>query len=193
MQKLGYKAIIFDLYGVLALNGWQAFKYVHFHDRPEVWQEVYELGRQVDAGLTDYNDFIQAVASRSNESAAAVRHQLEHTALNQPLLTYIRTELAPQYLLGVLSNASSNKVVDELFSTEDEALFEAILLSHHVGLTKPQTEMYEAIAARLRVEVQECIFVDDQERHVEGARDAGMHALIYTDVERLQRELGKLV
>ncbi|MEJ0073284.1 MAG: HAD-IA family hydrolase [Candidatus Saccharibacteria bacterium] len=187
------KAVIFDLYGVLALNGWQAFKTKHFTDREDVWTEVFKLGRKVDAGQADYTELIRFTAEQTGESEATVRYQLEHTVVNRELLSYIRTELKPRYKLGILSNASTNKVIDELFMPEDEALFDAIVLSHHVGLTKPQAEMYHAIAARLRLRPAECLFVDDQERHAAGAEYAGMRALVYTDLPALKLGLGKLI
>jgi HAD superfamily hydrolase (TIGR01509 family) len=184
------KAIIFDLYGVLALNGWQAFKARHLTDKPATWDEVFELGRKVDAGLADYGELIHFTAKKTGESEATVRYQLEHTTVNDELLSYIATDLKPRYKLGILSNASSN-IVSELFLPAQEQLFDAIVLSHHVGLTKPDAGMYEAIAEKLYVDTKECIFVDDQERHVIGAKAAGMQALVYEEVEVLRKEIQK--
>jgi len=185
------KAVIFDLYGVLALNGWQAFKAEHFSEHEDVWDEVFELGRKVDAGLADYNELISFTAEKTGESEAAVRYQLEHTLANQELLSYIRTDLKPYYQLGILSNASSSKVIDQIFSADDEALFDAIVLSHHIFLVKPNTEMYRAIATRLDVAEADCLFIDDQERHVEGARAAGMQAFVFTGVADLKTKVGE--
>lgn len=186
------KAIIFDLYGVLAINGWQAFKEFHFSDRPEVWTQVFELGKMVDAGLKDYDDLVQFTAEQTGQPASVVRHQLEHTVANEPLLEYIRTELKPHYKIGILSNAGSN-IVERIFTPEQQAIFDAIVLSHHVGLTKPHAGMYQTIANRLSVEPADCLFIDDQERHVNGALDAGMQAFIYTDLAELRQKLSDLL
>lgn len=177
---------------MLALNGWQAFKAKHFTEREDVWYQVFELGRKVDAGLADYSDLIALTAQKTGESEATVRYQLEHTLPNQELLDYIRAELKPYYCLGILSNASSNKVIDQIFTLEDEALFDAIVLSHHTGLTKPHTEMYRAIASRLNIPEEDCLFVDDQERHVEGARAAGMQGYVFTSVADLKKHIEEL-
>jgi HAD superfamily hydrolase (TIGR01509 family) len=186
------KAIIFDLYGVLALNGWQAFKELHFSDRLDVWEQVFELGKQVDAGLKSYDDLVQFTAEQTGQSQAVVRHQLEHTVANEPLLDYIRITLKPHYKIGILSNAGTN-VVERIFTAEQQDLFDAVVLSHHVGYTKPQFEMYDVIANRLETDLADCLFIDDQERHVTGARDAGMQALVYTDVMQLQSQLKTLL
>lgn len=186
------RAIIFDLYGVLAQNGWQAFKTKHFATREDVWTKVFKLGRQVDAGQADYLELIRFTAEQTGESEQTVRYQLEHTLPNEALLEYIAATLKPHYRLGILSNASSTKVLDEVFTAEQKALFDVVTLSHHTGLTKPDTAAYEVIADRLGVGPEECLFVDDQERHVAGARSTGMRALVYTDVTSLKQEISTL-
>lgn len=183
------KAVIFDLYGVLALNGWQAFKTRHVTDNPEVAQELFELGRQVDAGLAEYGDFVRLAAEQTGETEQTVRYQLEHTAANEALLDYIIQELRPRYRLGILSNASSDDVLERVFSPEQRRIFDAITFSHHVGHTKPEPEMYAAAAARLGVAPEECVFVDDQERHVAGAEAAGMRGVLYRNLAQLKAEL----
>jgi putative hydrolase of the HAD superfamily len=183
------QAIIFDLYGVLALNGWQSFKSQHFAENSAAAEELFELGRQVDAGLAEYRDFVRLAAEQTGETEATVRYQLEHTAANQPLLTYIERELKPHYRIGILSNASSDEVLERVLSVEQRALFDVVTLSHHVGRTKPEPAMYAAAAERLGALPAECVFIDDQLRHVRGAQDAGMRGLLYKDLTQLKRDL----
>jgi FMN phosphatase YigB (HAD superfamily) len=186
------RAVIFDFYGVLALNGWQAFKTLHFTDRPELWDQVFELGRKVDAGSANYDELVAFTARVTGESEPTVRYQLEHTVADKRLLQFIQTELKPHYKLGVLSNASSN-VVGKVLAPEDEALFDAIVLSHHVGLTKPDPKMYKAVVDKLGVGMEEALLVDDQERHANGARVAGMQALVYKDFDEFTKDIRPLL
>lgn len=174
------RAIIFDFYGVLALNGWQDFKQRHFADRPDVWDQVYRLGRRVDAREVSREELVAFTAQVSGESKSVVREQLDHTLANIELLDYIARELHGRYRLGILSNASTN-VVEHILSPEQAGLFDAAVLSHHVGLTKPDTRMYQSIAERLGVKSENCVYVDDQERHLAGARAAGMQTILYTN------------
>jgi HAD superfamily hydrolase (TIGR01509 family) len=183
------EAIIFDLYGVLAINGWQAFKAVHFADREEVWDQVFQLGRQVDAGLSDYAELIHFTVEATGESEATVRYQLEHTVANVELVEFIRTELLGRYKLGILSNANNDEVIKRIFTPEQQGLFDVILLSHHVGMSKPDVRMYEVVAGRLDVPISACLFVDDREHHVAGASEAGMQALLYTDMPDFKKDL----
>lgn len=188
MIKPPVRAIIFDLYGVLILNGWPAFKARHFTEREHLWHELHLLGRKVDAGLADYMEMIRFAAEQTGETETAVRHELEHSVVDGELLTYIRTKLKPTYKLGILSNAGTN-ITERLFTSDQLNLFDTQVLSHGVGLTKPQPEMYHMIADRLGLEPAECLFVDDHERHLAGAENVGMRTLLYTDLERFQTEL----
>jgi HAD superfamily hydrolase (TIGR01509 family) len=182
------RAIIFDFYGVLALNGWQEFKQRHFADRPEVWDQVYRLGRRVDAREVSRDELVAFTAKVSGQSEATVREQLDHSVANDELFDYIAADLHGRCKLGILSNASTN-VVEHILSPEQAALFDAAVLSHHVGMTKPDVRMYRHIAEKLGVAPAECVFVDDQARHLAGAAAAGMQTILYTNFMQLKHDL----
>lgn len=187
------RAVIFDLYGVLAINGWQAFKAKHFANREEVWDQVFQLGRQVDAGLSDYAELVGFTAEATGESEATVRFQLEHTVANAELLDFIAADLAGRYKLGILSNTSNGDVLNRVFTPAQLALFDAIVLSRQLGFAKPDPLAYEAVANKLDLPLNRCLFIDDREHHATGARDAGMHALLFTNVSELKSELMELL
>jgi len=187
------RAIIFDLYGVLAINGWQAFKAVHFSDREDVWDQVHQLSRKVDTGVNDYDELVRFTATATGESEATVRFQLEHTVANRELLDFIRDELQGNYKLGLLSNASRSEVIDHIFSADQKALFDVIVMSRQTGIVKPDRRAYELIAAEIAVPTEACLLIDDQERHVDGAHRAGMQAIRFSEVDSLQAELATLL
>jgi HAD superfamily hydrolase (TIGR01509 family) len=188
MAKTPIRAIIFDLYGVLILNGWPAFKARHFTEREPLWHELHLLGRKVDAGLADYAEMVRFAAKQTGETEAAVRYELEHSVVDHELLEYIRAQLKPTYALGILSNAGTN-ITERLFTPQQLDLFDAQVLSHGVGLTKPHPEMYQMIADRLGFDPTECLFVDDHEHHLAGAENVGMHTLLYANFEQFCAEL----
>ncbi len=192
-ETMAVQAIIFDLYGVLAMNGWQAFKAAHFSDRENVWHHIYLLSRQVDAGLAGYDDLVRFTAEQSGESEATVRYQMEHSEPNIELLEYIAAELKGRYKLSILSNSRSDDALNKLFTPEQRALFDDTLLSHHLGLFKPDPRMYLAAAERLGVAPEACLFVDDREHHAAGAQQAGMRPLIYTNLTKLEHDLAALL
>jgi putative hydrolase of the HAD superfamily len=70
--------------------------------------------------------------------------------------------------------------------------FEAVLTSHELGLVKPDAAIYRAALARAGAAPQEAAFFDDQLGHVEGARRAGLHGFVFSDVERFVEDLAGL-
>lgn len=184
------KAVIFDLYGVLGLNGWQAFKEKHFGAHPQAWQHLQALGQRVDAGEASYDELVKSVAEAAGTSMAAVRYQLEHTVRNELLVDFIRMRLWGRYKIGLLSNASSD-VASRLFEPNPDVagLFDAVVTSYQVGLTKPDPRMFLLICERLGVHPDECIMVDDQQRHLDAAAGLGMSTVFYESLQKTTKEL----
>jgi len=185
------KAIIFDCFGVLVAEGWLSFKEQYFANDPEAFVRASELNQQADAGLLSRQAFIEQVADLAKVDSGQVVAALTSNAPNEPLLDYIK-QLKPNYSIGLLSNASANRL-DTLFTPEQLKLFDAAVLSVESGLIKPHPAAYEKIAADLGVEIDEAIFVDDQERHCTGAREAGMLAVQYQNFQQLKAELNALL
>jgi HAD superfamily hydrolase (TIGR01509 family) len=182
------KAIIFDCFGVLATEGLLSFRETHFGNKPELMQEARDMGRAVDAGLADYEDYLVWLAENAGVSLGQTRHQLEHNVPDKKLFTYIKQELKPRFKIGMLSNAGENWLA-AIFTPEQLGLFDAIALSFETGHLKPSPEAYEAIAKKLGVELSECVFLDDQERHCAAACDTGMQAVCYRDFADAKRQL----
>lgn len=186
------RAVVFDLYGVLGLNGWQDFKTRHFEGRWDDWEPIRRLGQRLDAGETSEDEFVQAIVDATGESPDTVRYQFAHTQPNDTLLAYIRDELKPAYKIGLLSNAGSD-VLAGIFGAAQRSLFDAVVMSVSVGRTKPDPFMFRLIAEKLGLETDEIVFVDDQERHLAPATAAGMRPLHYSSAEQTIAELKRLL
>ena len=62
-------------------------------------------------------------------------------------------------------------------------LFDAVLFSCHVGLAKPEPEIYSLCLARLDAAAEECVFVGDGgSNELEGARECGIAAIMMTGI-----------
>lgn len=185
------KAVVFDLYGVLGLNGWQQFKAAHFAHRPEQWEPLRVLGQQVDAGLASDDVFVEAIAAATHESPETVRYQFEHTQPNLELLAFIKQELSG-YKIGLLSNASHD-VISGIFTSDEQQLFDAVVLSAFIGYTKPDPRTFRAICRELAVKPEQVIMVDDQVRHLAKAEALGMKTVQYTSARQTTEDIRKLL
>ena len=60
-------------------------------------------------------------------------------------------------------------------------LFDEIVDSCDVGLRKPDPAIYRLTCERLKVAPEAAVFLDDTRRHVESARQVGLHAILVRD------------
>lgn len=186
------RAVVFDLYGVLALNGWQDFKTRHFEGRWDEWEPLRRLGQQVDAGEATDDEFVNAISAATGEPCETVRYQFEHTRPNTELLQFIREELAGVYAVGLLSNTSRD-VLPGIFSDEQRELFDVAILSVSIGLTKPDPAIFTTLCKELGVEPTECLMIDDQERHFTTARLLGMQTILFKTNEQTVQAIREML
>lgn len=182
------KAIIFDCFGVLAVDGWGPFKERYFRDKPEAFAEVAALGKLVDAGKCSVDVLISAIARNLQMSDQQVRDAINKREPHEELFAYIRTELKPQYKIGLLSNASYD-IRTQLFTPAQNQVFDASVLSYDVGMTKTDPAMYAMILEKLDVQPHEAVLVDDQVRYCEAAKSVGMQAIVYTSCQKLRQQI----
>ena len=179
------KAVIFDCFGVLSVDGWLPYKERHFGKNTELFDKATEVNKRADAGLISYEDFLQEVTNLAGI-------QIENNPPNEKLFDYIRESLKPKYKIGLLSNAAADWL-EELFTPEQRKLIDATALSFELGFIKPDPESYQAIAERLDVKLDECVFIDDQNRYCEGAQEVGMQAVCYQNFEQTKQDLEKIL
>lgn len=72
-------------------------------------------------------------------------------------------------------------------------LLDGYLISHQVHLIKPHKEIFEAFCKEFEVKPDECVFIDDKQKNVDGAKAAGMQAILFKDAKQLKADLGKLL
>jgi HAD superfamily hydrolase (TIGR01509 family) len=183
-------ALVFDCFGVLTTDGWLPYAQKYFGDKPALLQQARDLNKRVDSGLVDYNSFVQAVADLAGVAFDDAYKQIQNNITNQQLFDYIQ-QLKPTYKIGVLSNAGKNWL-NVLFTPQQNALFDAVVLSCDIGTVKPDPLMYTTMCERLGVQPQQAVFVDDIERYAAGANQVGMQSLVYKDFEQLRAQLDAL-
>jgi putative hydrolase of the HAD superfamily len=62
-------------------------------------------------------------------------------------------------------------------------------LSHELGLQKPEPDSYALVAARAGLAPESLLFFDDLPANLEGARQAGFQAEVFTGQQDLQQDL----
>lgn len=155
--------------------------------------ELYDLFKQADYGLISGEEFSAGTTQLLGMARADFDAMTNSTYVrNHILVEWIRSH-KDRYKIGLLSNVSED-TYSMLFTEDDEhELFDAVVLSSRIGITKPSPEAYQLMADRLDVEPENCVMIDDIERNVVGAENAGMKGLLFRSNQQLQTELSALL
>jgi putative hydrolase of the HAD superfamily len=93
---------------------------------------------------------------------------------------------------GLLSNSWGDGGYDVYTGHDLAALFDVVVISHVVGLRKPEEPIFALAAAKLGIAPSDCVLLDDTSANIAAARGLGMAAVHYTgdlgqlaEVERL--------
>jgi putative hydrolase of the HAD superfamily len=113
--------------------------------------------------------------------------------LNEPVAKLIEALGSSGYrlLLGSNTNALHFAHYRRQFA-DTMRHFDRLVASHEVGHMKPAREFYEACAQAAGLAPERCVFIDDIEVNVIGARDAGLKAIQYVDTPSLIEKLAGL-
>lgn len=107
-------------------------------------------------------------------------------------LAFVREVRAAGRPVALATNATDRLGADlAVLGLADE--FDTVVNSAQVGARKPVREFFSAASAALRVPLDRCLVVDDEDRNVRGARLAGLPAYRWTgpaDLPYLRAALG---
>ncbi len=78
----------------------------------------------------------------------------------------------------VLSNAD-NTFHDYFPRFKEESFFDGIMVSYEVHMIKPEKRIYEHFLDTYRLIPGECLFIDDREENVAGAKEAGINGFVF--------------
>ena len=83
----------------------------------------------------------------------------------------------------------SNSWGDFYDHAQIDELFEVAVISERVGLRKPDPEIIQLVVDELGLTAGECLFIDDAEPNVDGARAVGLSAMLHRDAASTRRAL----
>jgi putative hydrolase of the HAD superfamily len=112
-------------------------------------------------------------ALHPNEPMIELMRELKASGLRMAMLTNNVREWEPLW--------RSMLPVDEIFET--------VVDSGFVGTRKPEARIYEMTLERLGLPAAACLFIDDLEHNIDGARELGMNAVHFRDNEQAIPEI----
>jgi epoxide hydrolase-like predicted phosphatase len=131
------------------------------------------------------------------ELTPAERRQLEldfwrGDSVDRQLVEFIR-RLHDHYRTALLSNAWPNvrHQIEGEWAIADA--FDTLVISAEVGWVKPDPKIYQHALRQLGLPPQACVFIDDFEVNVEGARQLGIHGILFESSSQVRDDLERLL
>jgi putative hydrolase of the HAD superfamily len=152
--------------------------------------------RVVYDGGQDAREYWRGVAANAGSAfdddliARMIEREIEFwSKYDSRVLEWIDDLRASGVKTGILSNLP--RPLGERLREVDGFLkhFDHITFSYELGMVKPQREIYVDAVRGLGVDPQHALFLDDREENVEGARQAGLLAELYTSWEEFAAEM----
>ncbi len=125
----------------------------------------------------------------SEEEIPTLRQQFfAGDRMNWDLVAYIRS-LRRDYRTALLSNAFDDLREELSGAWRIPDAFDEVIISAEEGFAKPDRRIFQCVADRLRVTIDECALIDDFPPNVEGARLAGMKAIRFINTDQARFDL----
>ena len=96
------------------------------------------------------------------------------------------------YGVYYLSNFSRKAEVECAHTLDFIPFMDGGILSYREKVIKPEPEIYQLLIDRYELIPDQCVFMDDKPENCDGAKKAGMHAIVFTTKEEAEKELFKL-
>jgi putative hydrolase of the HAD superfamily len=113
------------------------------------------------------------------------------TRINDSMIRFVEESKARLHKLAIMSNMTKDTLVlmNKYFHWLE--LFDELVFSCEIGISKPDARIYDTCLARLEMSPQECLFVDDSEENVLGAIKSGMNVIHFKSFSQFRQELDR--
>ena len=194
------KNLIFDFGKVLVCYDFPVFLKTIIDDEEEcrrfealVCSE--EFVSRCDLGKDSFIDIIRECQEKyphwKNQLQEYYDRQLDVVTVEMPGMRDLLTRLkANGYRLYGLTNWS-NVVYDVIEKFDILSMMDDRLISSEELLIKPDVAIYNRLCEKFGLIKEECLFTDDRQINIDGARAAGMPAVLFTDARQYEEDLKK--
>jgi epoxide hydrolase-like predicted phosphatase len=157
-----------------------------------IWQP--EVGASFETGKITPKEFFAEVKKRC---ALKITYEKFMRAFNQifredsgvvELLSRIRN----RYPIGLISNTNVAHMTHIKKNFSFVSHIDGMILSHEVGLRKPDPAIYWHALNKFGVRPEHAVFIDDMAENVKAATEIGITAIQFTSAEKLVENLTSL-
>lgn len=146
-----------------------------------------DLGVKLETGKISPTDFYKQATKKCSININKGKFQKIFIDIFTPIPPVIKLipKLKKNYKLALLSDISFWHFNYFVKRTPVYKYFDKVTLSYRVGYLKPNKKIYLDALKKLQVKPQECIFIEDIRKNVDGAKKLGINAVQYTTHKNL--------
>ena len=155
-----------------------------------------ELGREFERGALKAEEFARQVMELAGLKMSFEEFKVDWAdifTLNESVARLIEVLKGQGYTLMLGSNTNvlhANFYRRKFQETIDH--FDHLVFSYELGQIKPDMSFFAACTELAKAPAGSCIFIDDAEANVAGARAAGLQGVLYRDTPGLIADLRRL-
>lgn len=186
-----FKAVIFDYFGTLSSE--VAPTWLKGHFSPD---QMVELRRQyithVDKGDMDEREMFDALSGVTGIAPDQIRNEWLQIAALHPDMLDLAKSLKGRYKIAILSDTASAFFRDVLKANGISDLFDVIVVSSEIHVTKADDGSYAKALALLGVGANEAVMIDDIPANIEHAKKLGITGFVFSGYGKLKEDLASI-
>lgn len=124
---------------------------------------------------------------REDQQSELMSEDLRPYEQLNPRMLQLLKRLHPRYQLATICNGGSREAMNRKFRLGK--LVDLMVFDDEEGVSKPGERIYQLTLARLNMQPNETVFVDDKAENIEAARHLGMHTVHFKDARQAVREI----
>ena len=190
------KTIVFDIGGVLEKFEWETYlsKYFESSTIEELTRATWKnpCWREFDVNNIPFEEIVKKMISSAPSLEKEINFVFEHLgeviSIQPYAIPWINELKSRGYKVYFLSNyfeylMNANRDAISFIPYTDGGVF-----SCDIHLAKPDPEIYRFLCKKYALDPSECLFFDDRQENVEGAKSAGMNGIVFKDYNQARTE-----
>lgn len=196
------RAVAFDYGGVLAYfitpQSVRKMADVAQVDGDSFESAVWKFRHELDSGAYDNTSYWTAVLDYCNSPVPQQQSIIEtlvemdlegFSRMNQGMLCWAKQLQESGFGTVIISNMAEPTYQRLMVQQEWIQYFDVTVISGVIGINKPDHRIFNHALKQMQLEAAQVLFLDDLPHNVAGAKEAGLHALLFSDTQTLAQKL----
>jgi epoxide hydrolase-like predicted phosphatase len=152
---------------------------------------VPKYGKAFKGAMKRLDGVLSRFVSEDNPVRKEVLTYRRRHKVNPDVMKIIAELKAAGYKTPSITNSPSYRTIGDE-SLDKQATFRPLVASKDLGISKPDSRIYEIALKRIGLPAKECVFVDDKAENLMPAMELGMKVILFENAGKLRKDLERL-